>query len=321
MRRRKARITLSHPGDILGVVPYLVGFHPQESVVAVMLRSGRVMLTIRADVPPSSGAANLAAQITGLVVQHCAEHLILIGYSGDPQARELLMEMAGKLTPFGLQDVMFVDGQRWWPLMCARGCCPSEGQPYDPRASPVAAQAVFAGLPTRPDRRALEADVSGPAKDERPELSRLVEQEFSSIDGLASTARCDLMRTVLVASLAQQVPPDDPTCVRLALLAREATVRDVAWAMISSKDAEQHRRVWARVVARTVPPLEAAPLCLLGFCAWICGDGAMMNCCVQRVSDVDPNYSFGQLLAKISEQALPPRLWDEFGPASRQGGR
>jgi Domain of unknown function (DUF4192) len=73
MRRRKARITLSHPGDILGVVPYLVGFHPQESVVAVMLRSGRVMLTIRADVPPSSGAANLAAQITGLVVQHCAE--------------------------------------------------------------------------------------------------------------------------------------------------------------------------------------------------------------------------------------------------------
>ena len=320
MRQRKARITLSHPGDILGVVPYLVGFHPQESVVAVMLRSGRVMLTIRVDVPPPSGAANLAAQITGLVVQHCAEHLILIGYSGDPQARELLMEMAGKLTPFGLQDVMFVDGQRWWSLMCARGCCPSEGQPYDPRASPVAAQAVYAGLATRPDRRALEADVSGPAEDERPELSRLVEQEFSSIDGLASTARCDLMRTVLVASLAQQVPPDDPTCVRLALLAREATVRDVAWSMISSKDAEQHRRVWARVVARTVHPLEAAPLCLLGFCAWICGDGAMMNCCVQRVSDVDPNYSFGQLLAKISEQALPPRLWDEFGPASRQRG-
>jgi hypothetical protein len=36
------------------------------------------------------------------------------------------------------------------------------------------------------------------------------------------------------------------------------------------------------------------------------------------VSDVDPDYSFGQLLARISEQALPPRLWDEFGPANLQ---
>jgi hypothetical protein len=88
--------------------------------------------------------------------------------------------------------------------------------------------------------------------------------------------------------------------------------------MISGKDAEQHRRVWARVVARTVAPLEAAPLCLLGFCAWICGDGAMMNCCIQRVTNVDPAYSFGQLLAKISQQALPPHLWDEVGAADRK---
>jgi hypothetical protein len=45
-----------------------------------------------------------------------------------------------------------------------------------------------------------------------------------------------------------------------------------------------------------------------------------MNCCVQRVSDVDPNYSFGQLLARISQQALPPMLWDEFGPAKKCNG-
>jgi hypothetical protein len=317
MRQRKARITLSSPGDVLGVVPYLVGFHPHESVVAVM-RSGRVMLTVRVDVPPPSRAADLAAQVARLVVQHCAQRLILIGYSVNPQVRGLLTEMAGTLTSFGLQDVMFVDGQRWWSLMCASGCCPSDGQPYDPRASPVAAQAVYAGLATRPDRRALEADVSGPIDDEHPDLSRLVEQDFPYIDGLSSAARCDLMRTIVVASLAQQAPPDDATCVRLALLAHDVAVRDLAWAMISSKDADQHRRVWARVVARTVPPLEAAPLCLLGFCAWICGDGAMMNCCVQRVSEVDANYSFGQLLATISQQALPPRLWDEFAPANLQ---
>src|SRR5215213_6296829 len=199
----KAQITLSRPGDLLGVVPYLVGFHPEESVVAVMLRSGRVVLTIRVDVPPASGAADLAAQIARLVVQHGAQHLVLIGYSINPQIRELLMEMAWKLTPSGLQDVLFVDGQRWWSLMCAGDCCPSDGQPYDPRSSPIAAQAVYAGLAARPDRRALEADVSGPAEDEHPELSRLVGQEsrynrwahFGRALRPHANHRCELLET------------------------------------------------------------------------------------------------------------------------------
>src|SRR5215207_7296012 len=225
MRLGKARITLSRPGDLLGVVPYLVGFHPEESVVAVMLRSGRVVLTIRVDVPPTSGAADLAGQIARLVAQHGAQHLVLIGYSINPQVRELLMEMAWELTPSGLQDVLFVDGQRWWSLMCTSGCCPSDGQPYDPRSSPVAAQAVYAGLAARPDRRALEADVSGPAEDERPGLSRLVGQESPYIAGLASAERCDLMRTIVVTSLTQQALPDDRTCARLGLLAREVNAR------------------------------------------------------------------------------------------------
>ena len=321
MRRRKAVVRLSRPGDILGVVPYLVGFHPKESVVAVMLRSGRVVLTIRVDLPPPSEASDLAAHIVRLAGQHGARDLVLIAYSVDPQAREVLTEVAAELADVELQDLLFVDGQRWWSLVCSGGCCPPDGRPYDPSSSAVAAQAVYAGLATRPDRRALEADVSGPAEEEHAILSRLVRQESTHVDGLDTTARCDLMRTMIMASLAQQEPLDDPTCARLALLARDVPVRDVAWAMISWKAAEQHRRVWARVVARTVAPLEAAPLCLLGFCAWICGDGAMMNCCIQRVTDVDPEYSFGQLLAKISQQALPPHLWDDVGAADRKQRR
>src|SRR5215213_1440903 len=83
MRPGKARITLSRPGDLLGVVPYLVGFHPEESVVAVMLRSGRVVLTIRVDVPPTSGAAELAGRFvrrwSALVVIDVQQRLLPVG--------------------------------------------------------------------------------------------------------------------------------------------------------------------------------------------------------------------------------------------------
>jgi hypothetical protein len=40
-----------------------VGFHPEESIVAVFIRSGRVVLAARIDLPPESAADEVAAQI------------------------------------------------------------------------------------------------------------------------------------------------------------------------------------------------------------------------------------------------------------------
>ena len=32
-----------------------------------------------------------------------------------------------------------------------------------------------------------------------------------------------------------------------------------------------------------------------------------------RLARVDPDYSMGRVLAEISEQAIPPSRWEEFG--------
>ena len=48
-----ARLRVRRPADFLAVIPYLVGFHPSESVVAVLCRDGRVLLTARMDLPPT----------------------------------------------------------------------------------------------------------------------------------------------------------------------------------------------------------------------------------------------------------------------------
>ena len=90
-------------------------------------------------------------------------------------------------------------------------------------------------------------------------------------------------------------------------------LRDLAWALITSANAEDHVRLWGGVVARVPPTLAAAPLCLLGMAAWVSGAGALLNCCCERLAQVDPHYSMGRLLAGISEKALPPSLWQEMG--------
>ena len=52
-------IRLAGPADILEMVPYLVGFYPGEAVVALLIRSGTVMLTMRVDMPPPDEAAGV----------------------------------------------------------------------------------------------------------------------------------------------------------------------------------------------------------------------------------------------------------------------
>jgi hypothetical protein len=66
-------------------------------------------------------------------------------------------------------------------------------------------------------------------------------------------------------------------------------------------------------VARVPPTLAAAPLCLLGMAAWVSGAGALLNCCCERLAEVNPHYSMGRLLADISEKALHPSRWQQMG--------
>ena len=43
------RLKVRRPDDLLALIPYLIGFHPEESLVAVFVRSGRVILAARLD--------------------------------------------------------------------------------------------------------------------------------------------------------------------------------------------------------------------------------------------------------------------------------
>jgi hypothetical protein len=313
-------IRLSAPSDVLAVVPYLLGFHPEDSVVVLFVRRGRVELTARVDVVPPEIAGELAAYVGRLADQHGASELILVGYGGQAaDVRELLANLADLLEPLGLGDVIYADGRLWWSLQCSASCCPPEGTPYDLSTHPIAATAVYAGLSCRSDRDDLAAEIAGPPVIEHDALRLLAAEVRTEIEELDRVGRCNLMATLVGVAVAGRDRLDDRGCAKLAVLAHDIHVRDVAWSLLSADLAEQHQRLWRQVVSRTVPPYEPAPLCLLGLAAWIGGDGALMNCCIERIAAVDPEYSLGQLLDEISRAAVAPSLWDDLGPAIRAG--
>jgi hypothetical protein len=320
-RRRQpaARLNVRQPEDLLALVPYLLGFPPEESLVIVLVAGRRIVLTARLDLPDPSSGAEIGAYVAGLSRQHRASEVVLIGYSDHRDAAErLLGGVLDRLDGWVRTEAICAGPTRWWSLTCTEGCCPDEGTPYDVGSHPLAAEAVFAGCGLRASRAELVASVAGPATEEVARLTalaRTVRGQLGTLSDLAGSVA--LLRAELARAMLDPGAVTDIDACRLALLVGDLPVRDVAWAAITPDEAHQHVAVWQAVVGRVATPLSSAPLALLGMAAWIGGNGALLNCCAERLGRIDPGYSMGALLDSISEQALSPKLWETLAKEIR----
>ena len=301
----------------------MIGFHPDESVVVVLVSSGRIRLMARMDLPAESASDELAERIDRLARQHEAHALALVAYSAASlPANRLLTRLMDRLGTHKLTDVLYVGHGRWWSLICGDECCPLNGTPFDPSAHVMSAEAVFAGLGARASRRELEASVSGPSEAELLRLEALAGALRTELDQLEDpSAEVRLLASIVAEAISEAGVGDERNCLLLGLLVTDIRLRDLAWALISPADAEDHVRLWGSVVAQVPPRLAAAPLCLLGIAAWLSGGGALLNCCCERLAQVAPQYSLGRLLAEISDRALPPSEWQQIGGEIQAGLR
>ena len=304
--------------DLLALLPYQLGYHPTESVVAVLVGAGRIRLTARVDLMPPEAAEAYAADLRSLSRQHKAEEIVLFAYSEHAApARALLGGLVAALPRRLVREALYVDGSRWWSMTCDDGCCPAEGTPYDIGAHRLAAEAVFAGMSVRGTRAELAAGFAGPAEG-LDRLSELADRARTAVRELGSDAAAARLVTVLRAGA---IGLSDEGCAELAALVADLGLRDLAWAMINPENAREHLALWRRVVSRVPTAVSAAPLALSGMAGWISGDGAVLNCAGEELSRHHPDYSMGELLAMISARAVPPRLWKTLGGEIHSGLR
>jgi hypothetical protein len=317
-------LRVREPGDILGVVPYLLGFHPTESLVAAFVRRRRVVVTARIDLGATADIEALVDQLELVGQQVGTRSLVLIGYSAEPGVRDLMRALAD-LVPLDLVDVLAVSGDRWWSVCCdpdrlprpgREDCCPAEGRPYDITAHPLAAAAVMAGISATASRQEIADLAAGPAGADRVRLTGLTEETSRRLSPTGRRRRRQRMKR-LVAETMRSGGPTEAEAIEIAVLATDVAVRDVAWAMMSREQAADHVALWRRVVAVAVPPGEAAPLGMLAMAGWLSGNGALLNCCIDRLEQVAPDYSLLQLCREISDRAVPPSHYDAIAEELR----
>jgi hypothetical protein len=216
------RIRISDPGELIETVPYLLGFHPRESLVLIGFAGGagqqQIQVTVRLDLPdPAAGGLDAEAlRPLGDVLRRAdceamAAVLVTESVRGDPRACEELVACRDLVTvtmaAAGVEvlDVLVATGRRWWSLCCERlECCPGAGRQRVLGCSEAAAQATFAGLVALPDRQAMAATLAGRSAEQRAALlPRLAEAELARTE----LARTELIRTELIRTEPAKAAP------------------------------------------------------------------------------------------------------------------
>ena len=308
------RLRTSH--DVVSAVPYLLGFYPSDSLVAIGTEGPQGSCTLRLDLPPAEHVDEVAEHVAWLLAGNGFRCAVLVGYGGVARVGPIMAAARAAMATRGIEvlEALRVDGRRFWSETCmVPDCCPPDGSPYDITTSLIAVQATAAGrvaLTSRAELVRSVAPVRGPARGamrkatERARLRRgrwLVE---CGGDRELVRARMADEGTPHVRDLLRRPggPPSDDEVAWLGVLLTDLAVRDEA---LTHTDADR-LELWRDVLRRVEQPFAAAPGCLTAYAAYLSGDGALANVALDRAIATDPDYELAALLRDIMLTGVPP---------------
>jgi uncharacterized protein DUF4192 len=322
--REVQRVKVDSAAGLLAVIPHLIGFRPERSMVILGIGPPRerIKLGFRYDLPDppnAETAAHIAGHAVGVLARQQLSLAVLAGFGPGQLVTPVAdaLRTAAAAAGIGLREVLRADEGRYWSYLCHDpGCCPIEGKPYDTFAHPAAAALAVAGLAAYPDRDALAATlapVTGLAAESmRQATDRALDRVGELILARQASGRGgDLLGPVVDAIATyrdggQLTSDDDLAFLSMAL--SDLRIRDDAWARMDPEHSAAHQRLWTDLTRRACRQYRPAPASLLAFTAWQAGDGALAGLAAQCALDADPQYSMALMLADFLGRGLPPSL-------------
>jgi hypothetical protein len=327
-------VPVKGPAQVISLVPWLLGFQPGNAdlvVIGTAPPRDRVTLTWRWDLPdPATPVLAIQARhaVAALAVQGCTK-AVAVGFGPDRLVAPAVTLVRDAATAAGLEigDLLRADGGRYWSYLCTSPqCCPPEGIPYNPDASPVTAAYQAAGAPPPQASRDAVAATIAPATGAQAALmlqaveravlrARRLDQQGSRPGRKARQPPLAISgtRAVTAAIKAYQDGGTITSYDQLAWLAVTLAVpqvRDAAWLRMDPAHRHAHQRLWTTLTHLAPPGHVTAPAALLAFTAWQDGNGVLANLALDRAQADSPADNAARVLRTALESGAPPSLAD-----------
>jgi hypothetical protein len=323
-------VRIGSPAALLVIVPHLLGFAPDNSLVVIGTKGlrSRVEVALRYDLPDPPDACQgtqIAEHAVDLLCLNDIDTAVVIGYGRKRQVTPLADAITAAAPPAGiwLADVLRVRNGRYWSCLCpGEDCCPPEGTPFEAKSHPAAAAIAVNGVKVL-DRRADLVESLAPVDGEARQSMRQATDEAArhaaelvrtarqpgtpgaGWEAFATAGRDAIDEAIGLYRDGQWFESDDQIAW-LSVALQNLWVRDAAWSRMDPAHATAHLRLWTDLTRRAQPGYAAAPASLLAFVAWQGGNGALANVALDRALADRPGYSMGTLLREALDGGLPP---------------
>lgn len=322
----------------------MLGFEPQRSLVVAVLcgapgapASAVVDLVVRFDLrhPERPGSPCDTDTVAAAVARVCARPgvvgvLVVVvddeAAPPEPPLRhriavldELEGRLAARAVPIrGSWAVRSIRaGEPWWSLTGPD----HRGRVADPATSVLTLDRVFGGRPIRGSRAELTASIGADAVLRGMVSAELPGARSRAKDRYAAAARREdpvgflrgelvtLLWLISQAESGSQLGARELADIAVAL--RDSGIRDCMFALAGTVHADAAEQLWIRLTRGLEGADRAESATLLGYFAYVRGDGPFAGIALDAAVDADPRHPMATLLHTALEAGMrPQRLRD-----------
>lgn len=300
------------PEDVLAMLPVLFGFQPEESLVLVCVPP-RPIFHARIDLPEDPDEWRAALDAVLEPAQRHGAHQVFLGVLTDLDSAERWSATVGRgLAVWGMEalDVIAGDGHRWRRL--GSGDAPA---PYDVWSHPLVARAVLEGRVLMRSRAELNASVGPDPRRVRevvPHLDGSLRARMGDLAEMHEMAEMAEMREMVELVERHRALGAAATPAELARVLSMLQDPAACWAVVEGvprREARSHLAWWTAVLRAAPEAYAVGPAGVLGFLAWLAGDGALAWCALGRAGSAGDDHPLTRAVTMLLEGAVPPHTW------------
>ncbi|GAA2674887.1 MULTISPECIES: DUF4192 domain-containing protein [Actinosynnema] len=307
------------PGDLVAAVPHLLGFHPTDSVVVLVLRGDSVAVVLRADLPDVEQLRDAAEKLVPVVRRNpgCSVAVLVVGGGGaDPPevlprpdvVRSLLVRLDALRVP--LARAVWAPGTSGGEPWFDYADVGRTGTAPDARATYLAALSAAAGHVTYGSRAEMAELLSPDPPEALARRAALLDRLTAALESADPDELVARHRRALLAAVertpSRTTPLPDDEVAELAFALSSPRVRDLALTLALGAHAMAAERLWTELTRAAPAPERAEAAALLAFATYLRGEGALAVLALERAEAASPGHRMTTLLRGALQGAMPP---------------